>query len=195
SDEVPPDRGILSAAATRPGDVGPSRPGMWIRRRRWVPRTLIEIDRNAAEPLYRQGRRAVEHGIASGVFGVHHPLPSSRELAIDLAVPRNTINLAYQELIAEGFVRSHERSGMFVNPEMLEAAATETRDIAPRIDWSTRIRRHPDADIPEIEKTPDWHRYPYPFLAGQIDVRSFPAPAWVRCPRDALYHPRAYASR
>jgi GntR family transcriptional regulator/MocR family aminotransferase len=159
-----------------------------------VPRTLIEIDRNAAEPLYRQVRRAIEHGIASGVFDVHHRLPSSRELAIDLAVSRNTINLAYQELIAEGFVRSHERSGMFVNPEMLDAAAAETRATVPRIDWSTRIRRHPDTDIPEIEKTPDWHRYPYPFLAGQIDVRSFPARAWVRCLRDALYQPHAYAS-
>jgi GntR family transcriptional regulator / MocR family aminotransferase len=159
-----------------------------------LPRTLIEIDRNADEPLYRQVRRAIEHGIASGVFDIHHRLRSSRELAIDLAVSRNTINLAYQELIAEGFVQSHERSGMFVNPEMLGAAAAETHPTVPRIDWSTRIRPHPDADIPEIEKTRDWHRYPYPFLAGQIDIRSFPARAWVRCLRDALYHPHAYAS-
>jgi GntR family transcriptional regulator / MocR family aminotransferase len=159
-----------------------------------LPRTLIEIDRNADEPLYRQVRRAIEHGIASGVFDIHHRLPSSRELAIDLAVSRNTINLAYQELIAEGFVQSHERSGMFVNPEMLGAAAAETHPTVPHIDWSTRIRPHPDADIPEIEKTRDWHRYPYPFLAGQIDIRSFPARAWVRCLRDALYHPHAYAS-
>ena len=65
-----------------------------------MPRTLIEIDRSSAEPLYRQVRRAIEHGIASGVFDINHRLPSSRELAIDLAVSRNTINLAYQELIA-----------------------------------------------------------------------------------------------
>jgi GntR family transcriptional regulator / MocR family aminotransferase len=159
-----------------------------------LPRTLVEIDRNSAEPLYRQVRRAIEHGIASGVFDAHHRLPSSRELAIDLAVSRNTINLAYQELIAEGLVRSHERSGMFVNPEMLDAAAAETRATVPRIDWSARIRRHPDADMPEIEKTRDWHTYPYPFLAGQIDVRSFPARAWIRCLRDALDQPHAYPS-
>jgi GntR family transcriptional regulator/MocR family aminotransferase len=159
-----------------------------------LPRTLIEIDRKSAEPLYRQVRRAIEHGIANGVFDVYHRLPSSRELAIDLAVSRNTINLAYQELIAEGFVLSHERSGMFVNPQMLDAAAAETRATVPRIDWSTRIRRHPDADIPEIEKTRDWHRYPFPFLAGQIDIRSFPARAWVRCLRDALYQPHVYPS-
>ena len=150
-----------------------------------LPRTLIEIDRNSAEPLYRQVRRAIEHGIASGVFDVLHRPPSSRELAIDLAVSRNTINLAYQELIAEGIVRSHERSGMFVNPGMLDATAAETPATIPRIDWSSRIRRSPDADLPEIKKTRDWHRYPYPVLAGQIDIGSFPARAWVCCMQDA----------
>lgn len=63
-------------------------------------RTLIEVDRNSAEPLYRQVRRAIEHGIANGLFDPRHRLPSSRELAVDLAISRNTINLAYQELIA-----------------------------------------------------------------------------------------------
>ncbi|MDI9937626.1 MocR-like pyridoxine biosynthesis transcription factor PdxR [Rhodococcus opacus] len=159
-----------------------------------MPRTLIEVDRNSAEPLYRQVRRAIEHGIANGLFDPRHRLPSSRELAVDLAISRNTINLAYQELIAEGLVQSHQRSGMFVNPDMIETLATDARATIPRIDWSSRIRRYPDADVPHIEKNVDWHSYPYPFLAGQIDIRSFPARAWVRCLRDALYQPHAYAS-
>jgi GntR family transcriptional regulator/MocR family aminotransferase len=159
-----------------------------------MSRTLIEIDRNAPEPLYRQVRQAIEHGIASGAFDTQHRLPSSRELAIALAVSRNTINLAYQELIAEGFVRSYERSGMFVNPEMVGTAAAEIRDTFPRIDWSARMRPRADGDIPEIEKVRDWHRYPYPFVAGQVDVRDFPARAWARCLRDALDQPHAHAS-
>lgn len=159
-----------------------------------MPRTLIEVDRNSAEPLYRQVRRAIEHGIANGLFDPRHRLPSSRELAVDLAISRNTINLAYQELIAEGLVQSHQRSGMFVNPDMIETLASDARATIPRIDWSSRIRRYPDADVPHIEKNVDWHSYPYPFLAGQIDIRSFPARAWVRCLRDALYQPHAYAS-
>jgi GntR family transcriptional regulator / MocR family aminotransferase len=40
-----------------------------------LARTLIEIDRNAGEPLYRQVRRAIEHDIASGVADIHHRLP------------------------------------------------------------------------------------------------------------------------
>ncbi len=156
-----------------------------------MPRTLIEVDRNSAEPLYRQVRRAIEHGIANGLFDPRHRLPSSRELAVDLAISRNTINLAYQELIAEGLVQSHQRSGMFVNPDMIETLATDARATIPRIDWSSRIRRYPDADVPHIEKNVDWHSYPYPFLAGQIDIRSFPRPrVGALSPRRAVSTPR-----
>lgn len=156
--------------------------------------TLIGIDRNADDPLYRQVRRAIEHGISSGIFDAQHRLPSSRELAIALAVSRNTVNMAYQELIAEGYVQSHERSGMFVNPGMFGIPAAEIRDVVPRIDWTARIRSRADTELPEIEKPADWYRYPYPFLVGQVDVRSFPALAWVRYLRDAMDPPHAYAS-
>jgi GntR family transcriptional regulator / MocR family aminotransferase len=159
-----------------------------------MPRTLIEVDRSQDVPLYRQVRLAIEHGIATGTFDVRHRLPSSRELAINLAVSRNTINLAYQELIAEGLVIGQERRGLFVNPEMREACAAQSRTAAPRIDWSARVRRYPDAGLPHVEKEADWHSYPYPFLAGQVDVSAFPARAWVRCLRDALYQPHVYAS-
>jgi len=159
-----------------------------------MPRTLIEVDRTQDVPLYRQVRLAIEHGIASGTFDVLHRLPSSRELALSLAVSRNTINLAYQELVAEGLVLSHERRGLFVNPEMREACAAQSKTTAPRIDWAARVRHYPDAGLPHVKKETDWHRFPYPFLAGQCDVNAFPARAWVRCLRDSLYQPHVYAS-
>lgn len=119
-----------------------------------LPRTLIEIDRSSREPLYRQVRRAIEHGIAVGTFDVHQRLPSSRELAAELGVSRNTINLAYQELVAEGYVESKERSGLFVNSEMRPHCAVQEHDTRSRIDWSARMRRYPDADVPHIESAP-----------------------------------------
>ncbi|WP_434616726.1 PLP-dependent aminotransferase family protein [Arthrobacter sp. A5] len=159
-----------------------------------MPRTMIEIDRSSSEPLYRQVRRVVEHGIAVGIFDARRRLPSSRELAGELSVSRNTINLAYQELLTEGLVLSHERRGIYVNPEMLAAAEADVQASGPMIDWSSRMRRYPDEGVMDVEKTADWHRYPYPFVAGQIDVSSFPATAWVRSLRDALYQPHTYAS-
>lgn len=159
-----------------------------------MPRTLIEIDRSSDEPLYRQVRKAIEHGIAVGTFDPSHRLPSSRTLAGELGVSRNTINLAYQELIAEGFVASRERSGLFVNPEMRPQDTALAPATTPRIDWSARVRRFGDEGVPHIEKRPDWHRYPYPFLAGQVDISAFPARSWTRCLREALYQPHTFHS-
>lgn len=159
-----------------------------------MPRTLIEVDRTSEEPLYQQVRRAIEHGIAVGTFDPLHRLPSSRELSEELGVSRNTINLAYQELIAEGFVDSQERRGLFVNSEMRRQCNVQVRDTTPCIDWSRRIRTSPDAGIPHIEKRADWHRYPYPFLAGQVDVSAFPSRSWARCLRDSLFHPHVFQS-
>lgn len=159
-----------------------------------MPRTLVEIDRDSSEPLYRQVRRVIEHGIATGVFNSRRRLPSSRELSVELSVSRNTINLAYQELLTEGLVISHERSGIFVNPDMLAAAEAEVQATGSVIDWSSRMRRYADDSIADVEKNEDWHAYPFPFIAGQVDVGSFPTTAWVRCLRDALYRPHIFAS-
>lgn len=159
-----------------------------------MSRTLIQIDRSSDEPLYRQVRRAVEHSIAVGTFDPSSRLPSSRELAGELGVSRNTINLAYQELIAEGFIDAHERSGLFVNPEIQANLVAPARQARSGIDWQRRVRTFGDAGVPHIEKRTDWHRYPYPFLAGQVDVHAFPARSWNRCLREALFHPHVYAS-
>ncbi|WP_265445195.1 PLP-dependent aminotransferase family protein [Flexivirga meconopsidis] len=155
--------------------------------------TLLQLDRDSAEPLYRQARRALENAVTTGLFDLDQPLPSSRALADELGVSRNTIKLAYEELIAEGIVISHERKGLFVNPDV-QSALINAPDRTPGIDWSRRTRGFPDARLPHIEKVADWSSYPYPFLAGQVDVRSFPVRAWQRALRESLYHPHIYPS-
>ncbi|MGH3948841.1 MAG: PLP-dependent aminotransferase family protein [Pseudonocardiaceae bacterium] len=159
-------------------------------------RTLISIERGSGEPIYQQLRKALEHGIASGALNPRLPLPSSRELARQLGVSRNTVNTAYQELVAEGFIEPSPRRGLFVNPEMLghldhDDAASTSSDV---IDWSRRVCPHPDSRMPEIAKVRDWHRYPYPFVAGQVESGSFPKLAWARALRDALDPPHLHYS-
>ncbi|MDI3405665.1 MocR-like pyridoxine biosynthesis transcription factor PdxR [Streptomyces cavernicola] len=154
-----------------------------------MPRTLIEVDRESSEPLYRQIRKAIEHGIAVGTIDARRRLPSSRELARELGLSRNTVNAAYQELVAEGFVESRVRQGIFVNREIRAYCTAEERPATPRFDWASRLRGHPEDTLPHIEKRPDWARYPYPFLAGQVDLRAFPARDWSRALNKALYPP------
>ncbi|GAA2093812.1 PLP-dependent aminotransferase family protein [Streptomyces albiaxialis] len=161
-----------------------------------MPRTVIEVDRESEEPLYRQLRKAIEHGIGSGMVDAEGRLPSSRELARELGLSRNTVNAAYQELVAEGFVESRARQGLFVNREMRPYCAVEQEPAAWHYDWSARLRGLPSRrdPLPHIEKQTDWVRYPYPFLAGQVDFRAFPARAWARALNDALYHPHVQFS-
>jgi len=90
-------------------------------------------------------------------------------------------------------VVSRERRGLFVNPDVQSALAIEPHR-TPGIDWSKRTRSFPDAGLPHIEKVSDWASYPYPFLAGQTDVRSFPVRAWQRALRESLYHPHVFPS-
>lgn len=171
--------------------------------------TLFDLDPASPVPLYRQIQETIIAGLASGALGPRRRLPSSRELAEELAVSRNTINLAYQELLAQGLLISQERRGIFVNPglsperlpaaaERLRAAVTGTERPSGTgeqsghtrsIDWSRRLSPRGDAGLPEVVKPRGWDRYPYSFIPGQVDLSHFPTRAWLRCLREALYHP------
>lgn len=156
----------------------------------------FRLERETREPLYRQIRRAIEERIARNSFGFDHPLPSTRGLALELGVSRNTVNLAYQELMAEGFIVSHPRRGLFVNeelrPERLEPAPDSSMPRSPR--WLARHSASADAGLPKIQKVPNWYRYKYVFIAGQVDTRTFPSRAWLRALGDALDEPHRHFS-
>lgn len=157
--------------------------------------TRIAIERGIRKPLYRQLREALEHEIAVGALDPTQPLPSSRELARELGLSRNTVNTAYLELESEGFVEAVPRRGLFVNREMLSELrrGQQSRPSAP-LDWSRHLNDLPDADVPEIAKIRDWASYPYPFVAGQVDSSSFPRLAWARALREALDPPHLHYS-
>src|SRR5699024_6236135 len=130
---------------------------------------------DSGEPIYQQLRRALEHELASGSLNPRLPLPSSRQLAAELGVSRNTVNTAYQELLAQGFIASRPRSGLFLNPDMLGNLGTQETDESAdtTVDWQRHIQRGPEVDMPEIAKVSDWERYPYAFVAGQVATESF----------------------
>src|SRR5262245_29609745 len=70
--------------------------------------------RGASGPLYRRIYHALKSGIREGRFGPAARLPSTRAMAADLGVSRNTVMLAYEQLQAEGYVVSRDRSTTLV---------------------------------------------------------------------------------
>jgi GntR family transcriptional regulator / MocR family aminotransferase len=120
------------------------------------------------------------------------PVPSSRELSEILGVARNTVVLAYQQLIDEGLLISEERSGCFVNPDAKSGWAAE---FPPAIARDEVARRQPDwtrrlaqglSNQRNISKPLNWQRHPYPFVCGQFDPGLFPLADWRECSRMAL---------
>ena len=113
-------------------------------------------------------------------------LPSSRELAEQLGVARNTVLLAYQHLVDDGLVDARERSGYFVRLELtFDRRTAPATAVSEHLDWDRLLAIRPSAQR-NIAKPPDWLHYPYPFLYGQFDPALFPIQAWRECARQAL---------
>src|SRR3954462_1922907 len=78
--------------------------GTTLKRRARLPK--IALDRNSTEPLHRQLLAALRVAIRGGGLPPGAGLPSSRHLAEELGVSRNTVLTAFEELAAEGLVVS-----------------------------------------------------------------------------------------
>ena len=81
-------------------------------------RTYV-LDPSAKTPLYEQLYRSIKEDILSGVIAGGEKLPSKRALAEHLNISRITVENAYGQLLAEGYLQSRPRSGFFA--ETLEA--------------------------------------------------------------------------
>lgn len=65
---------------------------------------MIYIDKTSGIPLYKQIYSSIASDILTGVIPSGHRLPSTRKLAQELSVGRNTAEKAYKQLEAEGYI-------------------------------------------------------------------------------------------
>ena len=135
--------------------------------------------------LQGQIRQMMVSLVLDGQLPEDLPIPSSRDMANILGVARNTVVIAYQNLVDEGYLVSRERRGYFVNPMMLSghvpvppAMPAAPQGAAP--DWERRFRFAPSRQR-NIRKRANWRSYPYPFIYGQFDADLFPISAWRDC--------------
>ena len=75
----------------------------------------IALDREAAQPAYLQIAHALMDGIKRGRLAPGSALPGTRELALRVGVNRKTIQQAYEELVAQGWLTSEVKRGTFVS--------------------------------------------------------------------------------
>jgi GntR family transcriptional regulator/MocR family aminotransferase len=150
---------------------------------------LFQLPAAGTMSLQSQIREVLVSAILGGQLPVEDRIPSSRHMARQLGVSRNTVVLAYQSLIDDGYIVARERSGYYVNEEILngraEIPAVETPSGQMQPDWAARFRVHPTGQE-NIHKPSNWQDYPYPFIYGQVDHKLFPISEWRECNRQAL---------
>ena len=139
----------------------------------------IPLDRQNAEPLYKQIENYLRQGILSGSLAADTRLPASRQLARDLGVNRITVENAYAELETEGLIYSRMGSGTYVLPPNSLLALSKDSPGTPWPLWQQglelreRLTKHksPDAKRKRITR----YRYPINFDSGIGDAHLFPA--------------------
>ncbi|WP_338242685.1 PLP-dependent aminotransferase family protein [Maricaulis maris] len=150
---------------------------------------LFRVDASLGQSLQEQIRRRVIEAIAADIFPPGRKLPSSRKLANVLGVSRNTVFLAYQQLIAEGHLEARERSGIFIAETtapgrgMVRVAGRETgHDKVEAVRFLRGVRPHSQS----YKCPPNWQKYRFPFIEGRYDKTLFPTAEWREASRLAL---------
>ena len=143
---------------------------------------LIDIDRSAAAPLARQLYEQLTSAIAGNRLRQGYRLPSSRLLARQLAVSRNTVSAAIDQLAAEGYIDIARGRRPSIAPGLAPPPAGRAGghlSVAP-LRLSLWARRIGQAGWPFASEGAA-----RPFVPGLADARAFPHDVWGRCLRRA----------
>ena len=132
--------------------------------RTWATSAGLDLHLEVSGAGVRAGlESALREAARSGRLAAGTALPSSRTLARDLGIARNTVVDAYGQLVAEGWLAARHGSGTWV------AERTEPPTSAPA--------PQPPSGLPAIR---------YDLRPGVPDVAAFPRTAWIAAARRAL---------
>lgn len=145
---------------------------------------MIDLQRASDTGLVAQLILQLRKLIANGGLPVGTMLPSSRQLAADLAVSRNTVTYAFEQLAAEGYLEmSRGRRPVIaaaIDARSSSAGSAPRRIIAksPKLSpWASRLT--------QMDWPLSYQAAFRPLRPGHADIREFPHDIWARCLRSA----------
>lgn len=144
---------------------------------------FLRLPEQSSLPLRDQICEVVSSTIARGILGTGHPLPSCRDLAVQLGVSRNTVHEAYLRLIDLGLIEARNRSGYVVRTSEVAAPAAPSLQAAEPA--AIPLLAQPPSSLGHVKHPRDWADYPFPFVYNQTDPSLFPVGAWRECSRRA----------
>lgn len=132
----------------------------------------INLKANAKTPMYEQIYSYIKEHIQEERITYGEKLPSTRALAKHLEVSRSTVELAYEQLLSEGYIQAEPCRGFYV----------------AKIEGLYRIEQGKE----EIrrEKPGEKEDYKYNFTPNGVDLNSFPYNTWRKLSKDILMDDR-----
>lgn len=139
------------------------------------------LDRASDVPLHRQIYVQIRTNVLNGLLPGGARLPSTRTLTQELGVSRITIVNAFEELCAEGFLRSRPGDGTYVGEQWRNQFAAEPAPERPvlsaRASAATSARGRDLSSRPLVSWNPDDAES---FVPSQVGVDAFPIRTWKR---------------
>lgn len=131
----------------------------------------ISLDNRLGIPMYEQIYQYIKEDIQKGRIRAGEKLPSTRSLSAHLEVSRSTVDLAYEQLLSEGYVEAEPCRGYFVNQIEDLYQTPDQQSPSPR----TRVK--------EIAQEKS---YKYDFSPSGVDLKYFPYNAWRKISKNIL---------
>ena len=129
---------------------------------------IVALDTSKKEPLYEQIYNSIKEEIITGVLPFGARLPSARRLSKHLDVSRNTVDTAYAQLCAEGYIESKPKRGFFV------CQGEELAEL------------HIPVKIEEEEEEIRPEKIPYDFSSAGVDMEQFPYHIWRKLLKEIM---------
>lgn len=140
-----------------------------------VPFTSLHLDARRTDPLHRQLYAEIRGAVLNGRLAAGVRLPSTRSLAADLGVSRNTVAGAFDQLMAEGYLEGRVGSGTFVT-DMGGGAPARGRKPEATVQLSERGRLMADARVSGSREVATARA----FRPGVPALDVFPRELWAR---------------
>ena len=128
----------------------------------------IRLEAHSGKPLYEQIYDHIKKEIQNGGLPFQERLPSTRKLAQYLQVSRSTVDMAYEQLLSEGYIEAVPCRGYFVS----------------EMDGLYRgVQKENGEKIPSL---PREEHFEFDFSPNGVDLDSFPHNAWRKLSKGIL---------
>ena len=145
-----------------------------------IPLVSLKVDFDSEVPLYKQLYNTFRQSILDGKFSPGQKLPGTRSLARELNVSRNTVALAFEQLLIEGYIKGKTGSGTFVNeiPDNFLNVNGNKSGKKSKINFPNKLNNQ--LDTSEVIRRNTAHEAILPFQNGVPSLNDFPIKTWLK---------------